>query len=174
MSLFFNLFHKLASSAWVRTPCNFCQLGNAPIPFEHSDRRNGCVPQKRHRILRNFSENRKRGTPAKMTNAPNFSGLSPASFDSLFVVPPCSDSGSGRYRTSPSGSPLSPFSTDYTQHTVSFSATATRHILHSAPSSLKSYPSSRRHSWRPIRQQKFLVRELNKPSINKTMFTIYL
>ena len=77
--------HKLASSAWVRTPCNFCQLGNAPIPFEHSDRRNGCVPQKRHRILRNFSENRKRGTPAKMTNAPNFSGLSPASFDSLLL-----------------------------------------------------------------------------------------
>ena len=130
--------------------------------------------QKRHRILRNFSENRKRGAPSKMTNAPNFSGLSPASFDSLFVVPPCSDSGSGRYHTSPSRSPLSPFSPSDTQNTVSFSATATRHILHSAPSSLKSYPSSRRHSWRSIRQQKFPVRELNKPSINKTMFTTYL
>ena len=41
--------------------------------------------QKRHRILRNFSENRKRGAPSKMTNVPNFSGLSPASFDSLLL-----------------------------------------------------------------------------------------
>ena len=85
MSLFFNLFHKLASNAWVLTPCNFCQLENAPIPFEHSDRRNGCVPKNGTESCGAFSGNKKRGAPAKMTNAPNFSGLSPASFDSLLL-----------------------------------------------------------------------------------------
>ena len=123
-------------------PCIFCQLGNAPVPFEHSDRQNGCVPKNGTESCGAFSGNKKRGAPTKMTNAPNFSGLSPAFFDSLFVVPPCSDSRSGRYHTSPSGSPSSHFSPGDTQHTVSFSETATRHILHSAPSFWESYPSS--------------------------------